>query len=121
MVDRWQPDEAMRTGVLGREQARQRAAQLRTPPLDPPSHQARQTAALLTAAAYGPINAWCFVAPSTTGLGLWSRVALRAGQLVGEYGGPRLPLRLLRRGRSQSMVQVPGSDVAIDGACKCTR
>ena len=45
-------------------------------------------------------------------------MALRAGQLVGEYGGPRLPLRLLRRGRSQSMVQVPGSDVAIDGECK---
>ena len=107
--------------VLGQEQARQRAAQRRPPPRDPPSHQARQTAALLTAAAYGPINAWCFVAPSTTGLGLWSRVALRAGQLVGEYGGPWLPLRLLRRGRSQSMVQVPGSDVAIDGACKCTR
>ena len=73
--------------VLGREQARQRAAQRRPPPRDPPSHQARQTAALLTAAAYGPINAWCFVAPSTTGLGLWSRVALRVGQLVGEYGG----------------------------------
>ena len=99
------------------EQARQTAALLLTLTLTLTPDQARQTAAMLTAAAHGPTNAWCFVAPSTTDLGLHARVALRAGQLVGEYGGPRLPLRLLRRGRSRSMVQVPGSDVAIDGAC----
>ena len=117
MVDRWQPGERCVPACWGG--SRRKAAQLRPPPRDPPSHQARQTAALLTAAAYGPINAW------------YSRLLdHRPGALVAgararaswwAYGGPRLPLRLLRRGRSQSMVQVPGSDVAIDGACKCPR
>ena len=55
-----------------------------------------------------------FVAPSGRGLGLWARVALVPGQLIGEYAGPRLPLRLLPPGKSG--VQIPGSDVVIDGA-----
>ena len=52
---------------------------------------ARGTAALLTACAYGPVNEWAFVGPSsaanthrapmTFGLGLFARVPLRAGQV----------------------------------------
>ena len=41
-------------------------------------------------------------------------MALVPGQLIGEYAGPRLPLRLLPPGKSG--VQIPGSDVVIDGA-----
>ena len=62
---------------------------------------ARATAALLTAAAYGPLNETAFVAPSSAppahtldGRGLYARVPLRAGQAIGEFGGARLPMRL---------------------------
>ena len=58
--------------------------------------QARDTAALLTACAHG-LNAWCFVAGSDCGLGLWARSGLVAGQALGQYAGPRLPLQLQRR------------------------
>ena len=47
-------------------------------------------ARLLTAAAFGPMNAWSFVAPSDCGLGLFARVPLAGGQLISEYAGPRL-------------------------------
>ena len=40
----------------------------------------------------------CFVAPSDFGVGLWARDALHAGQALGEYNGPRLPLQLHKRG-----------------------
>ena len=72
------------------------------------------TAALLTASAYGPMNAWSFVAPSDCGLGLFARVALRSNQAVGEYGGPRLPSRFHTNG--QYVLQVPGVNEIIDGA-----
>ena len=48
---------------------------------------ARDTAALLTAAAHGPLNAWAFVAPSDFGVGLWARDALHAGQALGRRLG----------------------------------
>ena len=58
------------------------------------------TAALLTAAAFGPMGPWCFVSPSDDDLGLFARVDLVVGQAIGEYGGPRLrpppPVRALR-------------------------
>ena len=59
---------------------------------------AKDTAALLTAAAHGPLSAWCFVAPSDFGLGLWAREALYPHQALGEYAGPRLPLSMHQRG-----------------------
>ena len=74
---------------------------------------ARDTAALLTACAHG-LNAWCFVAGSDCGLGLWARSGLVAGQALGQYAGPRLPLQLHRRG--SYVLQIPGTDVIIDGA-----
>ena len=36
------------------------------------------------------MSEWAFVAPSDCGLGCFARTWLRAGQVVGEYGGPRL-------------------------------
>ena len=54
---------------------------------------ARDTAAHLTAAAFG-LDAFSFVAPCDCGLGLFARVPLRAGQFISEYDGPRLPQRL---------------------------
>ena len=61
--------------------------------LDMDVDAAKATAALLTAAAYGPMNEWAFVAPSDGapgrpgGLGLWARAGLQRGQLIGECGG----------------------------------
>lgn len=72
------------------------------------------TAAILTASAYGPMNAWIFVAPSDCGLGIFARDALRSNQAVGEYGGPRLPSRFHTNG--QYVLQVPGVNEIIDGA-----
>ena len=91
----------------------------RPPPLrvasaDIERETARSTAALLTAAAYGPLNAWCFVGPANCGAGLFARVALRAQQAIGEYGGPRLPARLHTRG--EFVLQIPGTEVLIDAA-----
>ena len=76
--------------------------------------QARETAALLTAASYGPMNSWSFVAPSDCGLGLFARVSLQSGQAVGEYGGPRLPNRLHTNG--EYVLQLPDANEIIDGA-----
>ena len=78
------------------------------------------TAALLTAAAFGPMNAWSFVAPSDCGLGLFARVPLVPDQFIAEYSGPRLPLRLQTKRESGYVLQIPGpsgaSGVIIDGA-----
>ena len=52
--------------------------------IDPSSSVARDTAAVLTATAYGPIGDFCFVAPCDLDLGLFARAALKAGQFVCE-------------------------------------
>ena len=84
------------------------------------ANAARYTAAMLTASAYGPLNEWAFVAPSSAsagcldGLGLYARVSLRAGQAIAEYSGARLPVRLLAR-RSLGTLIVAGSHTFIDG------
>ena len=75
---------------------------------------ARDTAALLTAAALGPLTSCCFVGNSAFGLGLWARTALTAGQALGAYDGPRLPLGMDKRG--QCILHIPGTEVIIDGA-----
>ena len=75
---------------------------------------ARDTAALLTAAALGPLTACCFVGDSAFGLGLWARTALTTGQALGAYAGPRLPLGMDKRGHC--VLQIPGTEVVIDGA-----
>lgn len=59
------------------------------------------------------MNAWCFVGPSDFGLGLFARTALAPGQAISEYSGPRLPGRRAKIG--DSVLQVPGTDVVIDG------
>ena len=79
--------------------------------------EARDVAAMLTAAAFGPIGPLSFVAPtSDCGLGLVARARLRPGQFVSEYDGPRLPTRLQVHG--QYVLQVPATSVVIDGACE---
>jgi len=98
---------------------------------------ARRTAALLTATAHGPLTDWLFVGSSDFGLGLFARTALRTGQAspplrspasmhplvscpgfhqqaLSEYAGPRLPCSLHQRG--QCALQIPGTEVLIDGA-----
>ena len=77
---------------------------------------ARSTAALLTAAAHGPLADWACTAPSDCGLGLFARTNLQRGQVVGEYGGPRVPEKLALKG--QFMLQVPQTHVVIDGNCE---
>ena len=71
------------------------------------------TAALLTAAALGPVTPTVFVASCDAGLGLFARVALREGERVCEYDGPRIPTALHTRG--QYVLKVPGVEVVIDG------
>ena len=76
-------------------------------------HAARDSAALLTATAFG-LDAFSFVAPCDCGLGLFARVTLRAGHVICEHNGPRLPKRLHPRGRY--VLKVPGTSTVIDGA-----
>lgn len=45
---------------------------------------ANGVAEMLTAAAFGPVGAFAFVAPCDCGLGLYARSALRAGQFISE-------------------------------------
>lgn len=74
---------------------------------------ARNTAALLTASAYG-VSVHCFVAPCDVGLGLFARSPLKRGQAIVEYYGPRLPLSELRH--AAYALEVPdGSGAFIDG------
>ena len=61
---------------------------------------AHDIAALLTAIAFGPVEAFCFASPrSDCGIGLFARTALQTGQFIAEYGGPRLPARLHSTGQ----------------------
>jgi len=74
---------------------------------------AHETAAMLTAAAYG-LDTLCFVAPCDAGLGLFARSSLRRGQAIVEYFGPRLPLSQLKR--IEYALEVPDdSGTFIDG------
>ena len=73
---------------------------------------ARGIATKLTAVAYG-LGEFAFVAPSRNGLGLYSRSALKRGQAIVEYSGPRLPLSELRH--STYALELPGSGIFIDG------
>ena len=97
------------------KQSSGRAADLHLSTTDIEVFGARATAALLTSAAYGPMNAWSFISPSDCGLGLFARVALQTDQVIGEYGGPRLPSRLHVNG-GQYVLQVPDANEIIDGA-----
>jgi len=67
---------------------------------------------MLTASAYGLVLPWCFVAPCACGLGLFARVQLEPGQVICEYGGPRLPQALAEKG---DYVLEVNSEVVIDG------
>ena len=89
-----------------------RSPPTRVPPTDLERDAAVATAALLTAAAYGPVNAWGFVAPCDVGLGLFARVPLVPGQCIGEYGGPRLPSKMARVG--EFVLEVAGTRTVID-------
>ena len=66
---------------------------------------ATSTASLLTHAAYG-LEEWSFVAPTDCGLGLFARGDIQTHQVIGEYAGPRLPLRLLKQ--STYAFEIPG-------------
>jgi hypothetical protein len=74
----------------------------------------RDVAAMLTAAAYGPLEDFAFVSPCDSNLGLFARETLKAGQFITEYAGPRLPLRLQVLG--EYVLQVPGTNFVVDGA-----
>jgi hypothetical protein len=80
------------------------------------------TAALLTAAAFGPLGVWTFIAPSNCGLGLFARASLKVGQCVSEYGGPRLPIdSAAARERitdDEYCLTIPGSRFILDGASR---
>ena len=73
---------------------------------------ASDTAALLTARAFGPMNGFAFLAPSSTGLGVFARVRLQPGSTIGEVCGPRLPMRMLTK---KASADVHFSHVTLDG------
>ena len=52
--------------------------------VDAASSVARDTAAMLTAMAYGPMGDFSFVAPSDLDLGLFARSTLKADQFICE-------------------------------------
>jgi hypothetical protein len=66
-----------------------------------------RTAALLTAAAYGPLGAFTFLGVADCGRGLFARERLPKDAVVGEYGGPRLHISKLVHG--EYALQIPGS------------
>jgi hypothetical protein len=66
------------------------------------------TAAILSAAAHGPLNGFLFVAPAREELGVFARQKIRAGQAVGELGGPRLPVSPFLRHTDRALV-IPAS------------
>ena len=59
------------------------------------------------------------MAPSDFGVGLWARDSVHAGQALGEYSGPRLPLQMHTRG--EYVLQIPGTELIIDGVPRRTR
>ena len=53
------------------------------------------------------------LAGQVVGCGLFARGSLAKGQLICEYGGPRLPIRMLEHG--EYALQTPNTAVFIDG------
>ena len=74
---------------------------------------AMDTAALLTATAYG-LAAHCFVSTCDAGLGLFARSQLHSGQAIVEYWGPRLPIKQMKP-HSAYTLEIPNTGVFIDG------
>ena len=64
----------------------------------------RRSALAASRALASRLGSWlgdfCFLAETgdACGVGLYARDTLRSGQVVTEYGGPRLPLEMLERG-----------------------
>ena len=79
----------------------------RIEPFEAQASIARGVAALLTAAAYGPLGAYTFTGVADCGRGLFARQTLPKETIVGEYGGPRLHMASLRKG--EYALQVPGT------------
>ena len=109
--------EQARCGFELRRGSVPRLPPARVAPDDLAMQIADDTAALLTASAYGPLSPFAFVSPggSGTGLGTFARVRLQPGQAVGEFGGPRLPLRMCVRPSPQVLL-LPALNLFIDGA-----
>jgi len=85
----------------------------RIEPFEAQASITRGVAAMLTAAAYGPLGAFTFIGVADCGRGLFARQALPKETIVGEYGGPRLHMASLRKG--EYALQVPGTRYFIDG------
>jgi len=83
---------------------------------------ARDAAALLTASAYGPINAWSVVLPSDCGLRPFARMHRFAKQSSGwsvrQPSPAKLPPHWSFRTGGQYVLQVPYASEIIDGACE---
>lgn len=74
---------------------------------------ARQTAALLTAVAYGPVSPLCYVAPADCGLGLFARNEIPVGTPICEYAGPVLPVAWQKQ--SGYNLGIPGGPGGLGG------
>ena len=76
---------------------------------------AKETAALMTAVAYGPVSPLCFVAPAEgCDLGLFARVDLPKGTPITEYAGPVLPRHDQRQ--SGYNLGIPGGSGGVGSA-----
>lgn len=66
-------------------------------------------------AHFEAISEWAFVAAADVGKGLFARSQLLPGQAIGEYAGPRLPLKMLQPGKGEYVLQIPDDETFIDG------
>ena len=73
-----------------------------------------QTAAMLTASAFGPISPLCYVAPTDCDLGLIARCNIPKGTPICEYAGPVLPRT--RQEQSGYNLGIPGGAGGV-GSC----
>eukprot|EP00966_Prymnesium_polylepis_P145475 3359909-Prymnesium_polylepis.1 len=84
LLGRWWCPHAPARHCCGFESRSERPPPVSIDPKALAAQHARETAALVTASAFG-VDAFCYVAPSDCGLGLFARSALRRGQAVIEY------------------------------------
>ena len=73
-----------------------------------------RTAALLTASAFGPASALCYVAPTDCDLGLFARVHIPVGTPICQYAGPVLPVKWQKQ--SGYNLGIPGGSGGVGSA-----
>lgn len=115
-VPAWRGSQTPAAGALRRPDPGEDRS-VRVSDADQAVEAAQQTAALLTAAAFGPMSPLCYVAPADCcDLGLFARTAIPAGTPICEYAGPVLPGEWQQQGGYN--LGIPGGPGGV-GAAGC--